>query len=57
MPVSPFGSRINKREWDKFYFRNNIKIVYDEAWCFDSFSMNKVKLLVFMLQSHLVVEN
>jgi len=42
MPVSPFGSRINKREWDKFYFRNNIKIVYDEAWCFDSFSMNKV---------------
>ncbi len=42
MPVSPFGSRIKKRDWEMFYLKNNIEIVYDEAWCFDSFIKNEV---------------
>lgn len=42
MPVSPFGSRLKKSDWEMFHFKNNIEIVYDEAWCFDSFIKDKV---------------
>ena len=38
MPVSTFGAKINKIKWDNFAKKNKIDIVYDEAWCFDSFS-------------------
>ena len=38
MPVSPFGAKINKNQWVEFKNEHDIEIVYDEAWCFDSFN-------------------
>ena len=37
MPVSPFGAKIDKEIWSKFSSKHNLEVVYDEAWCFDSF--------------------
>ena len=42
MPVSPFGVKIKKNDWIKFYKTYKLDIVYDEAWCFDTFSKNKI---------------
>ena len=42
MPVSPFGVRINKNAWKNFSRTHKIEIVYDEAWCFDSFVANEI---------------
>ena len=42
MPVSPFGVKVKKKNWIKFYKTYKLDIVYDEAWCFDTFSKNKV---------------
>ena len=42
MPVSPFGAKINKYSWAKFRDDYAIEIVYDEAWCFDSFKPDSI---------------
>ncbi len=42
MPVSPFGAKINKGPWAKFRSQHTIEIVYDEAWCFDSFKSDSI---------------
>lgn len=41
MPVSPFGAKINKEIWAKFTAKYELELVYDEAWCFDSFVPDK----------------
>ena len=37
MPVSPFGAKIDKEIWSEFSSKHKLEVVYDEAWCFDSF--------------------
>ena len=40
MPVSPFGAKIDKEIWSEFSSKHKLEVVYDEAWCFDSFVPN-----------------
>ena len=40
MPVSPFGAKIDKEIWSEFSSKHKLEVVYDEAWCFDSFIPN-----------------
>ena len=38
IPVSSFGAKIEKSEWDSFIKDTKINVIADEAWCFDNSS-------------------